>query len=249
MPYPTKKLREILSHIVKSSGTKFLFLCRKAKGRFSEFVRKHHAILAIVTLPILSALLAYGFLNLFAATSSIRFFWLLLYYTVFLVLGYIYLSYTKSTDWINAHQAFLAVLGVLIPVILFSWQQVVNESNVFWKHEVSIKEEDNRNSRHLQNIITDLAQDSNTVFWEDFSVDSYRQYWDYIHLNYSQDCKNLYAALTVQLGIINTINKMRRDLILIPTRILPVNLSQKMLETASSTQPILNRIIGNCQRT
>lgn len=212
------------------------------KDRLSVFLRKHHDAILVILLPLAALLIAQLFLRFLLRISPLRFFWLILYYTTFLILSYIYLSYKNKISWVNRHAIFLTFLGILIPIILFLWQQVATESRVFLNYEVAIKEENNRNNSYLQSIITDLSNDPNTVFWRDFSLRSYTELWNYIHLNKSQECKDLYATLTIQLGVLNNINRMRQELILVPN-----NLYDQMLDTASSTKPILDLIVGKCQ--
>lgn len=206
------------------------------------FLNKHHDTIFLFLLPIIALVFARLFLKLFLQLSVYHFFWTILYYTVFLVALYAYLSFKNKTEWVNKHVTFLAFIGILIPIILFFWQDIATESRQRLNYEIAIKEENNRNYSHLQSIATDLRQDPNTTFWRDFSIKSYTEFWSYIHLNKSQECKNLYANLTIQLGILNNINRMRQQLILLPN-----NLFKQMLEAASSTIPIMDAIIVKCQ--
>jgi hypothetical protein len=226
------------------------------KKIIANFLIKHHNVFLIIFIPLISALIASVALLLFKHIRMNSLFWLLLYYVVLIVILYIFFIKKGLSEKINKHQTFLTILGVLIPVVLFSWQQTIYEKKQIdenqirldedrtqlIKYEVSLAEENNRNNSHLASIIADLKNNSNTIFWRDFSLDAYKQYWEYIHLTKSQDCKNKYAELTISLGVLNNINKMRQQLILIPN-----SFYLEMLKNASSTKPILDFIIGNCQ--
>lgn len=229
--------------IKKHWESKILPHLQRIREWIVKFSQKYSLTLASIFIPIISLLLAYLSLELLIKISSFKFFWFLLNYTFLLILVYIYFVYITSGEWINRHQAFLAVLGILIPIILFWWQQAANESKLFMSREVSLNEENNRNINHLQDIIASLKNDPKTIFWRDFSTDKYKQYWDYIHLNYSQECKNLYANITIQLDVLNNINKMRRELLLIPN-----DFYKDMLKFASNTEPIFDDIVRKCQK-
>lgn len=232
------------SWLTKKIGGVFEFkkLGFNIKNKISQFIKKYHGSLVAIFIPLISIFLAYLFWNILLRISSARFLWTLLVYTSTLILTYIYLSYINKTDWINKHQSFITIISILIPIILFCWQQATDKTSTYLKYEISLIEENNRNISHLQSITNDLKNNSRTVFWRDFSTDKYKQYWDYIYLNYSQDCKNLYANLTIQLDVLNKINQIRRELMLVTN-----NLHEQMLHAASTTQPIFNNIISKCQ--
>ena len=97
-------------------------------------------------------------------------------------------------------------------------------------------------------IKNNLEQNSNSVFFREFSLASYNEHWHYIHLNYTQPCKDLYAALTINLGALNNMSRLRQELILKPNNELPIDLPKMMLELASTTKPILDSIVGGCQQ-
>lgn len=216
-------------------------------SKIDNFVRKHEAFLIIILLPALSILLTYIFLNIFSRIAPYNFFVLLLYYLFLLSLLYVYLLWKGCGGWLEKHQGFLVLVSILLPVILFFWQQARNESDLFFKKEVILKETNNRNNFHLQNVITDLRKNPEVIFWRNFSVSAYEEHWDYIHLNYLQECKDLYAGLTDGLNVLNDMNEKRRNLAYTRENV-PIELSFKMLENASTTQKVLMDIVGKCQK-
>ncbi len=222
------------------------------KEEVTPFAKKNQILLTFVA-SIGVAIWAYRILQYYIArTNSAQIFNFLLIYIIFFVV--LYVSFFKRwKEKINEHTVFISALGVAIPVLLFFLQLTINSSEQFIKqegllkeqfvkYEVLLKEENNRNSDHLKSIITDLSRDPYTIFWRDFSVDNYIQHWDHIQFTKSQDCRNLYATLTVNLNSLNNTNKMRQQLILIPN-----NLYKDMLKGAYETKPVLDEIIGKCQ--
>ncbi len=223
MPWPTKKLGEIVN---------------RCGNPLYQILKKNWLLVTLVVFELwFTKYIIIYLLNI----PAINLLWLLTVYALWLITFYIYFK-TGGSKWLEKHQIFLAILAIIIPILLFFLQDSMQTVNSFKKYEVSLKEENNRNDSHLQSVISDLTNDSKTVFWRDFSVRSYVEFWDYIHLNKSQECKDLYAALTIQLGVLNNINRMRQELILIPN-----NLYKEMLDAASSTKPILDSIVSKCQ--
>jgi hypothetical protein len=195
----------------------------------------------LILLLIIEFLLADFVVFRLVNAPPIAFLRLLIIYTLWIITIYIF-SETREIRWLKKHQTFLAILAVILPIMLFFLQNSIETINSFKKYEGFLKEENNRNSSHLESIINDLSNDSGTIFWRDFSTRSYVEFWDYIHWHKSQECKDLYATLTIQLDILNNINRMRQELILIPNE-----LYKNMLNNASSTKPILDSIVNKCQ--
>jgi hypothetical protein len=219
---------------------------RFLKEKIKPFVENNINTINIIAIKLLisfifSLMTIWLLRDLLNQVNSLQIYNLLLYYSLIIICFYILLSKNQKKI-INDHQAFFAVIGLLIPVVLFFSQLTNEQVDQFYKIEAILKEENNRNYPHLQSIVTDLSRDPNTTFWENFSTDSYKNYWYYINFNKSQDCKNLYADLTVGLDIINNVNKMRQQLILTPN-----NLYKTMLSQASSTLPVLSLIVSKCQ--
>ncbi len=170
-----------------------------------------------------------------------------------------YISDREMRQWFRKNEILFMILAAIgLPTFLFFYQIVGDASEKDYKYEISLKEENNRNISHLKSIVHDLPHDKNTLFWRDFSLSSYQQYWDYISLNYSQECKNLYAAMTINLGEINNINNSRRALAVTragfiselqkSAESLDGTFRESMLGNASSTLGIAHEIIKGCQK-
>lgn len=223
---------------------KVVFSCSSYKNSASRYYKKILAALKkhwLLFALIFELWLTQFIIEYLLIIGPFYFLWLLVVYTLWLTTFYIFFQ-KSSSNFLEKHQAFLAVLAIIFPITLFFLQDSIQTIQSYRKYEVSLKEENNRNYSHLQSIINDLSKNPYTVFWRDFSLRSYVELWDYIHLNKSQDCKDLYATLTIKLGILNNINRMRQELTLVPN-----NLYEAMLDEASSTKPILDKIIGQCQ--
>jgi len=138
---------------------------------------------------------------------------------------------------------------MILTVFLFSFQQALNEKDLFFKQSSFLREDNNRNNYHLQSIITDIKNYPFTIFWKNFSTDNYKEYWNYISLNYNQYCKNLYADLTMGFDILNNMINTRNNLIIKPgfIQVDVKKLNLDIIDSASSTVPVLNEIVGKCQ--
>ncbi|OGW84818.1 MAG: hypothetical protein A3A81_07960 [Omnitrophica bacterium RIFCSPLOWO2_01_FULL_45_10b] len=210
--------------------------------KFLTFIKRWELLFVPLFIILLSFVIARAIMGLSFMFSSEEFYWFILYYGSFFVFGYIYLANFKSTEWINRHHVFITVLSILIPITLFSWRQVQSGNEKLLQSEVVLKEENSRNIEQLR-LIVEGNEDPATIYWMDFSTRAYKEKWDYIHLNQSQDCKNLYATLTLQLDALNKINETRRALVLIPN-----DFHSQFLLGASLTIPMLNEIVSKCQR-
>ena len=182
--------------------------------------------------------------------DSFRLLYLLILYAFLFIIFFIFLILIKKTVWLEKHQGFIVALGVLIPTILFFWQQSLERKDLFMRQATSLAEENNRNNDHLASVKTDLTNDRFVLFWRNFSTNSYKEYWSYIHLHYSQECKNLYADLTIRLDSLNNMIETRNNLVIEPgfIQIDIEHLNSEIIKAASNTQPILNEIIGRCQQ-
>lgn len=188
--------------------------------------------------------------------SSFSLFRLMAYY--FSGGSLLYLFESRSRGWLQRHEIFFVILGVVVPIMLFFWQMASDESQKYYKYEISLKETNNRNIGHLKSIVHDLPNDKDVAFWRNFSLTSYYEYWDYMAKNYSQECKNLYAEMAIALGVLNELNNARRDLLIARAAIsteqhwraekLNLSLVGHMIDTASSTLPIAYSIVGKCQQ-
>ena len=243
-----RRIKERWSNLVKSTR-------EKMRGEFIPFVKLHHDTLLAVFIPVITALFAYSIYILSAKINSFSFLWYWLHFVTFLVLIYCFF-WKRIIGWVNRHNVFINLFSIFVAVFLFAWQQSINDRNELGKvqnellgYEVSLKEENNRNNSHLESILADLPPNDNVMFWRDFSTKSYVELWKYIHLYKSQDCKNLFMALTVDLDVLNNINKMRREVALLPLTkvLLQSQVNRAMIDAASSTKPVLDKIIGRCQ--
>lgn len=218
---------------------------RKCKDFVLQFIKKYWFLFVLLGLELfLAKYVVVYFLN----TLSVSLFLISTIYVLWIVTLYVYLESKGLGNWLNKHQVFITFLGVVFPIMLFFFHDSVQSITEFKKYEVVLKEENSRNITHLESIVTDLTRDPSTIFWRDFYIDSYKQYWDYIHLNYSQECKNLYAELTIGLGLLNNMNQTRRELILVQSKVPPVNLTNDMIRSASGTRAVLVDIIAKCQK-
>jgi len=161
-------------------------------------------VLFIFVFSILLTRLSEGFI-FDVLSSSFALFKILLSYLFFLILSYAYLSHKELIEKFNKHQVFIIILGVFLPIFLFSLQLAINDKDLFLKQLASLKEDNNRNSDYLKSVNNDIKNDKYVIFWKSFSTDNYKGYWSYISLNYSQECKNLYADLTQRFDILNNI--------------------------------------------
>lgn len=205
------------------------------------WVLKNKIPLFLLFGPVIALIVVYvapRVLSLFTLREIVN---LLVVYAITGIFLYFLVS-AETRAKIRNHQGLVTIVGILVPVIMLLSQSATNLEREYIKKEVLLKEENNRNNSHLRSIITDLSRDPGTIFWRDFSVDNYKIYWDHIQFTKSPICRDLYASLTIQFGILNNINQLRQRLLLMPNR-----MNEVMLSAASSTLPILDRVVGECQ--
>lgn len=239
-----------LKHILRDYG-RFIPSFLKHSGKFikNNKWRALSFILLVFLIFQLRRIAAFIENRLFDMSSFQLLYFLIFYVLLFLII-YTLLILLKKAIWLEKHQGLIVVLGILMPIILFLWQQSLENKDLFLKQAVSLAEENNRNSEHLRSVKTDLNNDKYVLFWRNFSTTSYKEYWSYIHLHYSQKCKNLYADLTVSFDCLNNIIQTRNDLLLRPGFI-PINIERlngEIIKGASSSESVLNKIIGECQQ-
>lgn len=170
--------------------------------------------------------------------------------TFWFTIVYVYLAYTQKAAYLEKHQGVIVVLGILISIILFFYQQYLIDKDLFLKQTSVIKEDNERNSRHLNSVINDVKNDPYVIFWRNFYTENYKNYWSYISLNYSQNCKNLYADLTLRFDGLNNMIRTRNDLLIKPgfIQMSIEKINTDIMSGASDTSTLLNEIIGKCQQ-
>lgn len=177
--------------------------------------------------------------------------------TFLFIIFYIYFVLAQKSAWLEKHQGFIVMLGILISIILFFRQQslgekdlLLKERDLFLKQTSFLKEDNERNNRHLSSVVNDIKNDPYVIFWRNFYTDNYKEYWSYISLNYSQDCKNLYADLTLSFDGLNNMIKTRNDLLIKPgfIQMSIEKLNTDIMSGASGANLVLNEIIGKCQQ-
>jgi hypothetical protein len=225
--------------------------------RFAEkylkiFFIEHKIFLFFLLYFIVSLIFSWVFTNfsykLLIDIPQFNFSKILLFLIWLFICIYLYLDYI-IIEKINKNQSLIVILGVLITIFLFSFQQVLNEKKLFIEQLAFLKEDNNRNNYHIKSIFTDIKNNPYVIFWRNFYTDNYKEYWDYISSNYSQNCKDLYADLTMRFDILNNIIKTRNDLLIKPGFIqMDISkLNGVVSEAASSTMPVLDEIINKCQ--
>ncbi|MDD2730697.1 MAG: hypothetical protein PHW33_01070 [Candidatus Portnoybacteria bacterium] len=229
----------------------FIFLHAKRIGVFVKNEYKQIIAFVLFILFIFLALIISNFtVSWLLSMNYFELLYFLVLYALLFIIVYLYFVLVIRARWFKKAQGLIIVLGVMIPIILFSWQQCLNEKDIFLKQAVSLAEENNRNSDHLKSVETDIKNDKYVLFWRNFSTNSYKEYWSYIHLKYSQECKNLYADLTIKLDNLNDMIQTRNDLLIRPgfIQMSIEKLNTDIMDGASKTDPILNKIISECQQ-
>ena len=209
-------------------------------------------------LVIISALLVRPILFFLLRMNDGTLLYILISVILLLTIFYVYL-FKKQPSFVEKHQGFLTIMGIFIPVALSLLQSTVISSDSYFKAEILLKEENNRNIWHLESIKSDLTSDPNVNFWRDFSVFAYRENWPHLQKYYSQDCRDLYVAVIISYDILNNINSLRRSLPIAEAQALTPwqddrfsniekGYTSQMLKNASSTLPLAYRIVSECQQ-
>ncbi|MDO8611173.1 MAG: hypothetical protein Q7R95_11660 [bacterium] len=164
----------------------------------------------------IACLLLGGVVSIFyvLSTSMVQILIFLILFSYVLTLILLYIFSTSFKDYINQRAASITVVFLMAPIIIFSFQLILQTFSSTLEAEMGIKQSTHYNYELLKIVRVEIESDPNVIIWSDFDSGIYQKYLDYILKNYSEECAGKYLTTIYEINQFNNIGKLNRELLI-----------------------------------
>lgn len=237
----------LLVQIDPAMNLKDKFMKEKIKKLYS-FVVKSNITLGIIIF--IACLLLGGVVSIFyvLSTSMIQILIFLILFSYVLTLILLYIFSNSFKDYINQRATSITVIFLMAPIIIFSFQLILQTFLSTLEAEMGIKQSTHYNYELLKIVKVEMENNPGVIIWSDFDSSVYLKYLDYILKNYSEECRGKYLTAIYEINQFNNIGKLNRELPIAKIQSLASAIQvREYLEVVKELAPVQARLISDIE--